>query len=237
MTQAELKTEVFPNPDSVARAAAGVIAQDARTAVAARGQFLFAVSGGRTPWQMLRDLAKEEVPWERVQIFQVDERIAPTGDPDRNLTHLRASLLSHAPLRSEQIHALPVEDSDLAAAVRNYASVLNEFAGVPPILDLVHLGMGADGHTASLIPGDPVLHVTDADVGLTEMYQQRRRMTLTFPLLHRARRVLWVVTGADKVAMLTRLQPGDRSIPSGIIRRANALVLADRAAVGGNEFH
>jgi 6-phosphogluconolactonase len=225
----KMKFQVFADADAVAREAAKVIAAEARAAVTARGQFTMAVSGGRTPWQMLRALTDEHVPWANVQVFQVDERIAPAGDPDRNLTHLCESL--HAPLRPEQIHAMPVEENDLPAAARNYAGVLQSIAGSPPVLDLVHLGLGPDGHTASLIPGDPVLDISDADVALTGIYQKRRRMTLTYPLLNRARRILWVVTGDEKVEMLARLRNGDVSIPAGRIRRDNALVLADHAAM------
>ncbi|MBS1850595.1 MAG: 6-phosphogluconolactonase [Acidobacteria bacterium] len=227
-----MNIEVYDNPDVVAREAARHIAAEAQAAVAARGSFVMAVSGGRTPWIMLRDLAQEEVPWNFVHVVQVDERVAPAGDPDRNLTHLRESLLSHAPLRPEQIYAMPVESADLTAAAAQYAQTLSAIAGSPAILDLVHLGMGPDGHTASLVPGDPVLQVEDADVGITGTYQGRRRMTLTYPLLNRARRVLWLVTGAEKVQMLARLQAGDPSIPAGRVYSENALVLADRAAAG-----
>jgi 6-phosphogluconolactonase len=179
---------------------------------------------------MLRALASEDVPWPGVHVVQVDERVAPAGDPDRNLTHLRESLLAHAPLRPEQIHAMPVESADLEAAAREYAALLEEIAGSPPVLDLVHLGLGPDGHTASLVPGDPVLDVTDRDVAVTGVYQGRRRMTLTYPIINRSRRILWLVTGAEKAGMLTRLRDGDRSIPAGRVRRDQALVLADRAA-------
>jgi 6-phosphogluconolactonase len=189
-----------------------------------------AVSGGKTPWIMLRALAGEEVPWKDVHVFQVDERIAPAGDPDRNLTHLRASLLEHAPLPPQQIYAMPVDLPDLEAAAQQYARTLEQVAGSPPVLDLAHLGMGPDGHTASLVPGDPVLKVTDADVGLTGVYMGRRRMTLTYPVLNRSRRILWLMTGSDKVAMLPRLLEGDTTIPSGRISRDQAVVLADRAA-------
>jgi len=189
-----------------------------------------AVSGGHTPWQMLRALANEKVPWENVHVVQVDERVAPAGDPDRNLTHLHESLLEHAPLRSEQIHAMQVESPDLDAAAKRYAMTLQEIAGSPPVLDLVHLGLGPDGHTASLVPGDPVRDVVDADVALTGVYQGRRRMTLTYPIVNRSRRILWVVTGSDKVAALARLRDGDAAIPAGRIQREQALVLADRAA-------
>src|SRR5271170_1141443 len=225
-----MKVQIFSDADEVAKAAAQFIASEARLSVEARGRFNLAVSGGRTPWQMLRNLADEEVPWADVHVFQVDERIAPAGDPDRNLTHLRESLLSHAPLRAEQIYAMPVEEKDLEAAAKNYADTLQKIAGAPPVLDLAHLGLGPDGHTASLIPNDSVLDATDADVALTGIYQKRRRMTLTYPLLNRSRCVLWVVTGVEKVEMLARLRDGDVSIPAGRIRRENALVLADRAA-------
>ena len=189
-----------------------------------------AVSGGHTPWQMLRALAGEKVPWEEVQVVQVDERVAPPGDPDRNLTHLRESLLTRVPLRPEQLHAMPVEAPDLKAAAKNYARTLQELAGSPPVLDLVHLGLGPDGHTASLVPGDPVLNVTDTDVALTGAYQWRCRMTLTYPIINRSRRILWLVTGNEKAGPLMRLRAADPSIPAGRVCQDRALVLADRAA-------
>ncbi len=225
-----MRLQVLADADAVAREAARVIAAEARSAVAVRDRFVMAVSGGRTPWQMLQALAGEEVPWERVHVVQVDERVAPAGHPDRNLTHLRQSLLEHAPLRPDQIHAMPLEQNDLEAAAADYARTLQEVAGSPPLLDLAHLGLGPDGHTASLVPGDPVLNVTDKDVAVTGVYQQRRRMTLTYPMLNRSRRILWLVTGAEKAEMLVRLRNADQSIPAGRIRQDNALVLADRAA-------
>lgn len=191
-----------------------------------------AVSGGSTPWIMLRDLADEDVPWENVHIYQVDERVAPPGDPDRNLTHLRESLLSRVPLRPEQIYPMPVEMPDLQAASAQYSATLSKTAGTPPVLDLVHLGMGPDGHTASLVPGDPVLQITDRDVAVTGIYMGRRRMTLTYPAINRSRRILWLITGSDKITMLKRLREGDTSIPAGRIARGQAVVLADRAAAG-----
>ncbi len=227
-----MKLEMFDDPDSVARAASATIAADARTAIAARSRFTLAVSGGHTPWIMLRALANEDIPWAGVHLFQVDERVAPDGDPDRNLTHLRESLLQHAPLRPEQIHAMPVDSDDLESAAAQYAVTLKEIAGSPAVLDLVHLGLGPDGHTASLVPGDPVLDVTSADVAITGVYQGRRRMTLTYPTLNRARSVLWVVTGGEKTEMLQRLLDGDVSIPAGRVGREQALMLADRSAAG-----
>jgi 6-phosphogluconolactonase len=227
-----MKIEVLADAEVVARKAAAIIAAEARAAAAARGRFVMAVSGGRTPWLMLQALAGEEVPWESVQVVQVDERVAPAGHPDRNLTHIGESLMKHAPLRDEQVHAMPVEASDLQAAAARYALTLQEIAGSPPVLDLVHLGLGPDGHTASLVPGDPVLGVTDADVALTGVYQGRRRMTLTYPIINRARRILWLVTGSEKAPLLVRLRAGDPSIPAGRVRGDQALVVADRAAAG-----
>jgi 6-phosphogluconolactonase len=232
-----MKIDVLADPEAVARAAAALVAAEARSAVAARGRFVVAVSGGHTPWQMLRDLAGEDVPWAAVHVVQVDERVAPAGDPDRNLTHLRDSLLAHAPLPPDYFHPMPVNDPDLAAAAGRYAQTLREVAGTPPVLDLVHLGLGPDGHTASLVPGDPVLNVTDADVALAGPYQGRRRMTLTYPILNRARHVLWLVTGGEKAEALKRLRDGDPTIPAGRVRGERATVLADRVAaariVGG----
>ena len=225
-----MEIQLLADATAVASEAAHVIAREGRRAVAVRGRFTMAVSGGHTPWQMLRALAREEMPWRRVYVAQVDERVAPAGHPDRNLTHLRDSLLDRVPLPPEQVCAMPVESADLQAAAQQYARLLQDIVGSPPVLDLVHLGLGPDGHTASLVPGDPVLDVTDADVALTQPYQGRRRMTLTYPALNRARRVLWVVTGPDKAEMLLRLIDGNLSIPAGRVHRDVALVLADRAA-------
>jgi 6-phosphogluconolactonase len=226
-----MNTEVQPDAASVALAAARRLAAEARAAVAARGRFLVAVSGGQTPWQMLRGWADEDLPWAEVHVFQVDERVAPAGHADRNLTHIRAALAT-APLDPGQIHAMPVEATDLRAAAAAYAATLTGLAGTPPVLDLVHLGLGSDGHTASLLPDDPVLEVADRDVAMTLPYQGRERMTLTYPLLNRTRKILWVATGAAKTPMVARLQAGDRTIPAGRVRPDVATLLLDRAAVG-----
>ena len=227
-----MKIEIFADADSVAREAAALIAGAARTAVRERGRFVMAVSGGHTPWVMLRALANEEVPWDGVHLVQVDERVAPAGDPDRNLTHLKESLLQHAPLAPAQVYAMPIESDDLKAAAKAYSATLTRIAGSQPVLDLVHLGLGPDGHTASLVPEDPVLNVSDVDVGFTGVYQGRRRMTLTYPIINRSRRVLWLVTGAEKIEMLTRLRNADPAIPAGRVNPERALVFADREAAG-----
>jgi len=222
-----LKLEVLADPRTVARRGAERVAAACRAAVAARGRCAIAVSGGRTPWAMLRALSGEDVPWRAVEIFQVDERIAPDGDPERNLTQLRASLPPQA-----RLVPMPVDGSDLEAAAGDYARALARAAGAPPVLDLVHLGLGADGHTASLVPGDLALGVADRDVALTGPYQGTRRMTLTYPALQRAREILWLVTGADKAPVLPRLLEGDRTIPAGRVAGERAFALADRAAAG-----
>ena len=229
------RIDLFSDATSAAHAAAVFIAKECRAVIAARGRFVAAFSGGTTPWLMLRALADLEVQWDAVQLLQVDERVAPAGGPDRNLTHLHECLLGHTSLRPEQIHAMPVESENLDEAATQYARTIADLAGVPPVLDLVHLGLGADGHTASLVPGDPVLEVTDADVAITQPYQGRRRMTLTYPIINRARRILWLVTGAEKKAMLRRLtfrtaSWTDRSIPAGRVRKDGYVIFADRAA-------
>ena len=216
--------ETLPDPDAVARVGAAFVAQRARAAVAASGSFHFAVSGGHTPWAMFAELASETIPWEAVVIYQVDERVAPPDDPDRNLTHLNKALGS-APA---QVRPMPVNEPDLVAAAARYAAVL------PVHFDLVHLGLGPDGHTASLVPGDPVLSVTDRLVALTQPYQGRVRMTLTYPALARARQILWLVTGGDKREPLGKLLTGDTTIPAGRVEAARSLVMADRAATPGD---
>src|SRR5262245_20624462 len=212
-----MRIEVLADAEAVARTAASFAAKEARAAVDARGRFIVALSGGRTPWTMLRALADEDVPWAGVHVFQVDERVAPDGDPDRNLTHIRETLLAHCPIPKDQVHAMPVESSHIEAASVRYAAALRRVAGVPPVLDLALLGLGPDGHTASLVPGDPVLAISDADVALAGPYQGRVRMTLTYPMLNRSRRIFFLVTGAEKAEMLPRLLSGDRSIPAGRI--------------------
>jgi 6-phosphogluconolactonase len=206
--------------DGLAVEAASYVAGRARAAVAARGRFTFAVSGGHTPWAMFAALANEDVPWADVQLFQVDERVAPDGDSSRNLTNLRESI-GDAPAT---VYPMPVNDSDLDVAADRYADVL------PSRFDLVHLGLGPDGHTASLVPGDPVLSVTGALVAVTQPYQGQRRMTLTYPALARANQLLWLISGADKRDPLSRLLAGDTSIPAGRVHAARSLVLADAAA-------
>lgn len=225
-----MREESWPDPEAVARRAASLIAEAARAAVAARGRFVLAISGGATPWRMLRLLADEDVPWERVHLFQVDERVAPAGHAERNLTHLGDSLLAHLRVPPAGVHAMPVEQPDLAIAATGYAATLREHAGDPPVIDLVHLGLGDDGHTASLVPSDAALEIATEDVAVTAPYRGYRRLTLTYPIINRARGILWVVTGAAKSHALARLRRGDASIPAGRVRRDAALIIADASA-------
>jgi 6-phosphogluconolactonase len=221
-----VKIERSEDAASAASAAAAFLAAEARAAIAKRGRFVVALSGGSTPWLMLRALAQEKLRWEAVQILQVDERVAPRGHPDRNLTHFIENLRQP----QSQIQPMPVESPDLEVAAWQYEQTIANLAGSPAVLDLVHLGLGADGHTASLVPGDPVLKMTDVDVAITRPYQGRRRMTLTYPILNRARRVLWLVTGAEKAPALRLLQAADPSIPAGRVRQDSAVIFADRTA-------
>jgi len=225
-----MNIRVLADADAVATAGAALIAGSARSAVETKGSFTLAVSGGRTPRVMLRRLADLDVPWQHVKVVQVDERVAPAGSPDRNIEILRESLLAVASLPPENLLAMPIEEPDLAAAATRYARSLEKLAGSPPVLDLIHLGLGADGHTASLVPGDAVLELTDSWVGITGTYQQRRRMTLTYPVLDRARAVLFVVTGDEKAEALLRLSRHDHTSPAGRVTNSNIVVLADQAA-------
>jgi 6-phosphogluconolactonase len=215
------EVRVFADPDALALAAAEYVAEQARNAVAQHGSFSFAVSGGRTPWAMFAELASCSVPWAQTVIYQVDERVAPRGDPDRNLTNLEKSL-ADVPAN---IVAMPVEVDDLDAGASAYAEQL------PERFDLVHLGLGPDGHTASLIPGDPVLAVTDRLVAVTQPYQSHQRMTLTYPALARADQILWLVAGAHERDPLALMLHGDASIPAGRVVALQSLVMTDAAAM------
>jgi len=227
-----MEIRIFTDAETVALEAAKLIAKLALEGIATRGRFVMAVSGGTTPWKMLQALGKEDLPWEKVYVIQVDERKAPEGHPDRNLTRLRQSLLEHAPLNEDHILSMPVDPGDLELGAQQYIETLCQIAGSPPVLDLVHLGLGADGHTASLVPDDPALWIDDCDVAITGIYQGRKRMTLTYPMVNRSRNILWLVTGAGKGPMLKRLLAADESIPAGRIYQDHAIILADRDAAG-----
>lgn len=220
-----IELEVAGDEKAASRRAAELIAAAGDAAAAERGKFAFAMSGGRSPWAMLAILGDlEGMPWEQTELFQVDERVASPGSPDRNLTHmvLGLSMEHQAALRP-----MPVTQRDLDAAAREYEAAL------PGRFDLVHLGLGPDGHTASLVPGDPVLEVSDRRVAITgDAYQGHERMTLTYPALSEARRILWLVTGPDKREPLAKLLEADESIPAGRVRNDDMIVVADEAAAG-----
>lgn len=219
--------------DQAAALAAGELAAACHHAVAARGIATIAVSGGETPWRMLERLRELVLPWDRIHVAQVDERIAPRGDPRRNATRLERVLVMEGPLPGANLLAMPVEADDLEQAAHHYQARLERLAGRPMTFDLVQLGLGTDGHTASLLPGDPVLAITDRDVALTSLGQGLRRMTLTYPALDRARQRLWLVTGAGKAAPLSGLLHADATgdAPALRVSRAAAIVIADAAAL------
>ncbi len=228
-----LRLEVHADAAAVARRAATWIGEVARRAITDRGRFVVALSGGQGPREMLPLLAGETIDWRNVHVVQVDERVAPGGSPDRNLTQLHDALFAHVPIPASQVHPMPVEAPDLAAAADHYARLLGWLAGAPPVLDLVQLGLGVDGHTASLLPGDAALGVTGTDVAVTARYQGWRRMTLTLPIINRARHVLWLAPGQEKSAMVARLVRADPTIPASRVNRASALLLVDQAAAAG----
>jgi 6-phosphogluconolactonase len=220
-----IETTVFPDADAASRYAAEAVAAAGQEAVEARGDFELALSGGKTPWAMIGLLGEMgEMPWENAHIYQVDERVAPPGDESRNLTHLVQMLsIDH----QSALRPMPVTSRDLELSAAEYE------VHVPERLDLVHLGLGPDGHTASLVPGDSVLEVDDRRVAMTDShYQGHRRMTLTYPALTAARQILWLVLGEGAREALARLLAGDASIPAGRVENDNMLLVADEAAAG-----
>ena len=219
MLKVRHEISVFTDKEELAVAAAHVVADLARRSVAAKGAFHFAVSGGRTPGPMFCELLHQDIPWTQTIIYQVDERVAVLGDRARNLSRLVETLASV----EARIMAMPVE-GDLQAGARFYSELL------PERFDLVHLGLGADGHTASLVPDDPVLSVSDQLVAITAEYDGHRRMTLTYPALARADQLLWLVSGSDKCSALARLESRDPSIPAGRVEAAYSRIMTDQSA-------
>ena len=220
-----IEAKVFPDADAASRFAAEAVAAAGQAAVEERGEFELALSGGKTPWAMIGLLGEmDEMPWEEAHIFQVDERVAPPGDEVRNLTHLVQMLsLDH----QAALRPMPVTSRDLELSAAEYE------VHVPERLDLIHLGLGPDGHTASLVPGDSVLEVDELRVAMTGgLYEGHRRMTLTYPALTAARQILWLVLGEKAREPLAKLLAGDTSIPAGQVENDNMLVVADEAAAG-----
>ena len=225
-----MKIHQYNTIDEVAAAGAEFIVDSARQAINERNQFTLALSGGQTPWHMLRKLAEYDLAWDCVKVVQVDERVAPDGDKTRNLNSIREAFGDRTNLPPQNLLAMPVVTDDLDAAADNYANKLTDLAGKPAVLDVVHLGLGSDGHTASLVPNDGVLDTTDRDVDVTGVYFGKRRMTLTYPIINRARQILWLITGENKSNMLNRLLEADISIPAGRVGHQHATIIADMAA-------
>ncbi len=223
-----LELHVYHDAEELAYGAADQIASGLAWAIQRNGVATIALSGGSTPTPTLEALARHPVAWRSVHLFQVDERIAPDGDDARNLTQLQTALLDVIDIPSANVHAIPVRD-DLDAVTRDYEQTLREVCQGE--LDIVHLGLGDDGHTASLVPNDAVLGVDDRLVGATAPYMGHRRVTLTFPALAAARRIVWLVEGAGKAAMVQRLVAGDEAIPAGRVPQDRAIVCCDEAAV------
>lgn len=222
-----LEVKRCADANDLTRCAAELILDDCVEVLEARaGDYTLGLSGGRTPRLMFQALSILPVPWSRVHIFQVDERVAPAGSEDRNFTHLSECLLKLVPIPSENVHPMPVESGDLASACRRYEQeVQHVTAGAP--LDLLQLGLGDDGHTASLPPDDPILDVGDRDIWYVEEFNGLPRMSMTYPLINRAARILWLATGSAKAEMCSRLVVSDRTIPAGGVSDENAILLTD----------
>jgi 6-phosphogluconolactonase len=228
-----MKVEIVDSSDALGRRTAEIIARAAFDAIASRGRFVMALSGGKEPWAAFARLAQFDLPWQSVHVLQVDERAAPAGHRARNWVHLEESLLARVPIPRAQVHPMPVDHEPLSEGAQLYADILADVAGSPPAIDLVHLGLGPDGHTASLIPNDPVVELRASEVAVTGRYQGWRRMTLTLPAINRARSIVWLVAGKDKAHALAQLVAGDAAIPAARVRRDDGvLLLADRATAG-----
>jgi 6-phosphogluconolactonase len=232
-----IRMEVRENAEQACVAAAQIIAEALRGAAALHGDASLAVSGGKTPPTMLRALTTQMVPWDALHLFQVDERCAPDGHADRNATALTSALApvataldlgKHLHLMNVPDDASPAWTDQAELAARAYADILPSRG-----LDIVHLGLGDDGHTASLIPGDAVLDVDDRAVAVTGMYQDRHRLTLTTPTINQAQLIVWLVIGASKAPMIRRLLAGDDSIPAGRFGGQDGVLVVDTAAAVG----
>jgi 6-phosphogluconolactonase len=234
--------EIFSDPAALAEGAARVIAEAARDAVAARGRFLVALSGGATPRQTYARLAlppfRDTAPWAQTFVFFGDERCVPPDHPESNYCMAHETLLSKVALPATQVFRMrgEAEDSDVAAAeyARTLAEVFGTRRGGVPRFDLILLGMGLDGHTGSLFPGSPVLkevfrtvaavHVTAAAIP--------HRLTLTFPVLNAAARVIFLVSGAEKAKVMKSVLTDPGSLPAGLVLpgEGQLLWMVDRAA-------
>lgn len=225
-----MRLEVSKTPAAAAQVAARLIATVLGIALGRRTRASLALSGGTSPVPMLKALAEEPLDWTAIHVYQVDERVVARGDSARNLGVLDEILVWRGPLPRRNLHPMWVDRADLSDAADAYAQELKQIAGDPPILDIVHLGLGTDGHTASLFPGDPAVAVREHSVALTAAHQGYRRMTLTLPVLSRARSIVWFVTGADKAGVVADLYAGGAPVPAGRVSRRRAVLVADQAA-------
>ena len=224
-----VEAEVLSDGAALAARAADLVADKLAEAIDARGRATLAVSGGSTPAAFLAELAQRKLPWEAVHVFQVDERVAPPGDADRNLTGLRRALLDRVPIPVGNVHPMPVDERELDAAAAAYGEEIRSVTGPDGVLDVVHLGVGDDGHTASWPPGDPVVDARE-DTAIVGPFNGRIRMTLTPPAVNRAGWIMWLIAGAAKAPVVARLLAGDPAIPASRVRRHDVTLLADAAA-------
>ena len=227
------RIQVVPSAEAAAVRGAQVLADLLRRAIHAHGNVTFAISGGSTPWGMFEGLLNDTtVEWPSVHLFQVDERVAPDGDAERNWTKIKELFIDNGPIVESQAYAMPVTATDLYAACGSYQQLIRSIRPSGRI-DVVQLGLGEDGHTASLAPGDSVCDVTDADVATTsDPFNGHHRMTLTRGALNRSGTIVWQVLGSSKNIALRKLLDGDLSIPAGHLNHADAIVVADAAALG-----
>jgi 6-phosphogluconolactonase len=223
--------EIATTTEEIATRAAERVAALARASVAERAVCHVAFSGGRTPGLMFTALLSMEVPWRELHVWQVDERIAPASSPDRNLTQLQQDLLRRAPIPPANIHPMPVEAADLDEAASSYAAELHQLAD--GVLDVVHLGLGDDGHTASWPPHHPILEARQTDVAVVGPFHGTMRMTLTPPAVNRARAIFFLVTGRDKAQVVSQLLGGNRALPASRVRSEGTVLLAGGGAEAG----
>ena len=218
--------KVFANAEELSRGAAEFFALQAKQAHAARGRFSVALSGGHTPertYRLLSDPAlREQVAWKHMHVFWGDERCVPADDPQSNQRLARETLLDRVPLPAAQIHPISCDHSAAEAAARYETLLRSFFPDQPPYLDLVLLGLGENGHTASLFPDTAVLDEQQRWVaGLHVAGQDFERVTLTAPFINRAATVLFLVTGASKATVLQQVIQGPaapRDLPAQLIR-------------------
>lgn len=232
---------IVPDQQALAENARELITRAAAESIERSGRFMLALSGGRTPLLVYKLLASAPIDWTRVHVFWGDERCVPPEHPESNFRGASESLLTKVPIPPSQLHRMRGEDPDPDGAAADYARTLNEAFGLDgtrfPRFDLILLGLGADGHTASLFPGTPSIKETSRTVVAVYVERLRsHRLTLTLPALNAAARVVFLVGGADKAtALKAALREGqNESVPASLVRPADGLSIwiVDRAAAG-----